>query len=379
MEINNNIVIGILGGGQLAKMSLLAAAELGFECAILENHSPSPAGKHTRFEFTGQIDDKDLFDRFIDASDVITLESEFIDPKYLRYIESRGKKVFPASVTLSLIQDKYIQKKSFSDAGVPVAKFSAVEDKVGYHSLSSVLGKKFVLKSRTMGYDGYGNALVTDQPSFEAGLEKLKSRNAELMAEEFVPFVKELAVMVVRTEHETVFYPVAETIQVNHICKEVRIPSGISEEQVAEVRRMVTSALDAISARGIFGFELFLLANGEILVNEAAPRPHNSGHYTIDGCVTSQFENHIRAVTGLPLGSAALIKPYVIMVNLLGKGSGPGYPADYKRPLGDPEVKLHIYGKEKSRKGRKMGHFTLAGDSGDIYQRAQIIEKETDI
>lgn len=370
------MVIGILGGGQLAKMSLLAAAEMGFECAILEKESSSPAGKHSRFEFKGQAGDQEALDRFIDVSDVVTLESEFIDPGYLVYIENRGKKVFPSSVTLSMIQDKYIQKKSFSEAGVPVSRFVAVESKDNYISLSSVLGEKFVLKSRTMGYDGYGNALVNDQESLIKGLEKLKSRNSELMAEEFVPFVKELAVMVVRTKRETVFYPVAETIQEHHICKEVRLPSGITTEQESAVREMVTKALDAIVGEGIFGFELFLLSDGTILVNETAPRPHNSGHFTIDACVTSQFENHIRAVAGLPLGSAELLKPYVIMVNLLGKRSGPGFPDNYTAALCEPDVKLHIYGKEESRPGRKMGHITMVGSAEDIYQRALTIEKE---
>lgn len=377
MEIKKrNLVIGILGGGQLAKMSLLAAAEMGFECAILEKESSSPAGKHSRFEFKGQAGDQEALDRFIDVSDVVTLESEFIDPGYLVYIENRGKKVFPSSVTLSMIQDKYIQKKSFSEAGVPVSRFVAVESKDNYISLSSVLGEKFVLKSRTMGYDGYGNALVNDQESLIKGLEKLKSRNSELMAEEFVPFVKELAVMVVRTKRETVFYPVAETIQEHHICKEVRLPSGITTEQESAIREMVTKALDAIAGEGIFGFELFLLSDGTILVNETAPRPHNSGHFTIDACVTSQFENHIRAVAGLPLGSAELLKPYVIMVNLLGKRSGPGFPDNYTAALCEPDVKLHIYGKEESRPGRKMGHITMVGSAEDIYQRALTIEKE---
>lgn len=380
MEIKNkNTVIGILGGGQLAKMSLLAAAELGFECAILEKIPASPAGKHTRYEFVGDVSDREVLDRFISASDVVTLESEFIDPQYLSYIESRGKRVYPSAASLSLIQDKYIQKKTFSQAGVPVPQFVSVGQPDDYHSLSSSLGEKFLLKSRTMGYDGYGNALVTDQASLANGLQKLKSRNALLMAEKFVPFEKELAVMVVRTKRETVFYPVAETIQEHHICKEVRLPSGISEEQISAVHEMVTKALDAIAGEGIFGFELFLLKDGSILVNEVAPRPHNSGHYSIDACVTSQFENHIRAVAGLPLGSAELIKPYAIMVNLLGKRSGPGFPADYGSPLGDPEVKLHIYGKEESRPGRKMGHITLTGNSDDIYNRAITIEKETDV
>ncbi|MBV6514276.1 MAG: N5-carboxyaminoimidazole ribonucleotide synthase [Ignavibacteriaceae bacterium] len=380
MEIKkNNLVIGILGGGQLAKMSLLAAAQLGFECAILEKQSASPAGKHTRFEFTGQVSDIQVLDSFIHASDVVTLESEFIDPAYLSYIESKGKKVFPSAATLSLIQDKYIQKTTFRDAGVPVAGFVQADGEPGYAQLSAILGEKFLLKSRTMGYDGYGNALVTDEESLIRGYQKLRSRNSSLMAEEYIPFVKELAVMVVRTGSETVFYPVAETIQEHHICKEVRLPSGITPGQESEVRDMVTRALDAIAGEGIFGFELFLLADGKILVNEVAPRPHNSGHYTIDACVTSQFENHIRAVAGLPLGSPELLKSHVIMVNLLGRRNGPGFPGNYQLPLHDKDVKLHVYGKEESRPGRKMGHITLTGSSDDIYQRASAIEKETDI
>ncbi|MFA7290018.1 MAG: 5-(carboxyamino)imidazole ribonucleotide synthase [Melioribacteraceae bacterium] len=357
--------IGILGGGQLARMSLIPAVRLGFDVAILEKSSNSPAGKLTKNEFVGWVDDKKVFNKFIDACDIFTLENEFIDYKYIKLIEEKGKKCVPSSKTISLIQDKLIQKKVFFDNKVPLANFTQINSQSNYKSISAILGKKFVVKSRKMGYDGYGNALVKNHADYSKALTKLKSRNSELYAESFVNFKKELAIIIVKSKNEIKTFPVVESIQKNHICKFVIAEADIPEKVKKEVINIAHNCIDAIEGEGIFGIEFFLTVDNKILVNEIAPRPHNTGHYTLDACVTSQFENHIRAVLSLPLGETFMLRPKAVMINILGKNNGSSEISNYKSILKQSDLHLHLYGKEESRIGRKMGHITAIGNSID--------------
>lgn len=369
--------IGILGGGQLARMSAYQAYKLGFDIAILEKIKNSPAGQLTHNEFVGWVNDKKLLKKFAEKSDVITLENEFIDYTSLEYLKNLGKKVFPSSKTISLIQDKFIQKKTLSKNKIPVPQFIEINSSTSYNFASEILGKKFVLKSRKMGYDGYGNYLVRNSSDFEKGKEKLRSRNSKLLAEEFIDFEMELAVMIARTKKEIKVYPVVQTIQKNHICHTVIAPASIEKNIVKKIKEIAISSVEAVRGFGIFGIEMFLTKNNKILLNEMAPRPHNSGHYSIEGTVTSQFENHIRSVLNLPLGSSDLVKPYAVMINLLGKKEDLGIVENYDEALQNENVHLHIYGKEKSRIGRKMGHITLIGDNLNfILNRAKQIEKK---
>lgn len=370
-------LIGILGGGQLARMSSFQAIRLGFDVAILEKTANSPAGVLTKNEFIGWVDDENVFNEFIDKSDIITLENEFIDFKYLEIIESSGKKVIPSSKTISLIQDKFIQKKTLSRKNIPVPEFVEIKSGTTYDELKKLLGSKFVIKSKKMGYDGYGNATVENHKQFSKSLARLSARHSEAYAEKFVKFRKELAVMVVRTKKEIKTYPVVETIQKNHICHTVIAPADISEKLKKLTLEISIEAVKAIYGYGIFGIELFLNEEDKILINEIAPRPHNSGHYTIEACTISQFENHIRAVQNLPLGDTNLVKPFAVMINLLGKRNDVGILQNYCEALSDKEVHLHIYGKEQSRVGRKMGHITLLGDDlSEVIRRAKKIEKK---
>lgn len=369
--------IGILGGGQLARMSAYQAYKLGFDIAILEKIKNSPAGQLTHNEFVGWVNDKKLLKKFAEKSDVITLENEFIDYTSLEYLKNLGKKVFPSSKTISLIQDKFIQKKTLSKNKIPVPQFIEITSSTNYNFASEILGKKFVLKSRKMGYDGYGNYLVRNSSDFEKGKEKLRSRNSKLLAEKFIDFEMELAVMIARTKKEIKVYPVVQTIQKNHICHTVIAPASIEKNIVKKIKEIAISSVEAVRGFGIFGIEMFLTKNNKILLNEMAPRPHNSGHYSIEGTVTSQFENHIRSVLNLPLGSSDLVKPYAVMINLLGKKEDLGIVENYDEALQNENVHLHIYGKEKSRIGRKMGHITLIGDNLNfILNRAKQIEKK---
>lgn len=361
----------------MAKMSTQAAVRLGFDVAILEKEKHSPAGQLTPNEFVGWVSDQSLLKQFAHTSDVITLENEFVDHHYLEILENLGKKVYPSSITIALIQDKLLQKETLAQHRIPVPRFVAVEKDHTFNEIASILGKPFVLKSRKMGYDGYGNALVKNEKEYTEGVERLSSRHSNLMAESFIHFSMELAVMVARTKNEIKVYPVVQTIQKNHICHTVIAPAQISKQLKKDAEEIAIESVKAVRGFGLFGIEMFLSDDKNIIVNEMAPRPHNSGHYTIEGCVTSQFENHIRAVMGLPLGSTEMAAKSAVMINLLGKHN-PQKPIDaYRTALRHPNMHLHVYGKSASRVGRKMGHITMLGNDGKrILKQALAIEKK---
>jgi 5-(carboxyamino)imidazole ribonucleotide synthase len=369
--------LGILGGGQLARMTAYAAFRLGMRVHIMERFAGSPAGQIAHREVVGDPSDHELLVRFASECSAVTLESEFINEEHLVWIEHAGLALYPGASSVALIQDKLVQKRTLLDAGVPVAPFEGVADPAAAERFGERYGYPFVLKSRRGGYDGYGNATIRSHEEIEAGWEKITKGDTsqELYCEAFVRFTKELAVMIARGRAgDLALYPVVETVQQNHICHYVTAPAAIDDAAREAVIDYGRRSVEAIGGVGIFGIELFLAEDGSVLVNEMAPRPHNSGHYTIEGCVTSQFENHIRAVMGWPLGSTALRAP-AAMANILGDHSGTGSVADYPAALANPSAHLHIYGKAESRKGRKMGHVTvLAGSVEEAL--AQAIEAE---
>ena len=364
--------LGILGGGQLARMTACAAFPLGVRVHIMERFPDSPAGSIAHKEVVGDPSDHELLRLFASECDVVTLESEFINESDLAVIEDAGSLLYPSSRSVGRIQDKLMQKRTLQEAGIPVAPFRGVSDGEDAKAFGEEFGYPFVLKSRRGGYDGYGNATIRSVGEIEAGWEKITGgelRN-ELYCEAFVPFTKELALMVTRGRNgEIARYPVVETVQKNHICHTVTAPARVSDEVVRLACDYAVGAIEAIEGVGVFGVELFVTADDRVLVNELAPRPHNSGHYTIEGCVTSQFENHIRAVMGWPLGRTDLRAPGVAMVNILGRGEESGAVADYAEVLRRPGLHLHIYGKRTSRKGRKMGHITVLADSPEEAER----------
>jgi 5-(carboxyamino)imidazole ribonucleotide synthase len=357
--------LGILGGGQLAKMLASAAYRLGINVSTIENHYNSPAGDMTQNEFGKGWENANELEQFIESSDIITLENEFIDPKYLHYI-SKTRKVFPSAETMELVQDKFIQKTTFKNAGLPVPVFeeiNSIEDLINFGKNN---GYPFVIKARKYGYDGYGNATVFNEENTIEAWNKFNNDQIQrtLFAESFVDFSKELAVIVARnTEGETEVYPCAETIQYRHICHEVIAPAEIDEVLLKEAKRIALNSVIAINGVGVFGVEMFLTRKHKIVINEIAPRPHNSGHYTIEACFTSQYENTIRAICGLPLGSSSLISPAACMVNLLGQRDGIGSPENISDLLRHSKIWLHLYNKKQSRIGRKMGHITAIGNN----------------
>jgi 5-(carboxyamino)imidazole ribonucleotide synthase len=358
--------LGILGGGQLARMTAYAAYRLGLRVHIMEKSPGSPAGQIAHRETVGDPSDHRLLVDFASRCDVVTLESEFINEDHLVEIERAGSKLYPSSGSVGKIQDKLLQKQTLEAAGIPVAPFAGIGEHGDAEAFGERHGYPFVLKARRGGYDGYGNATIKAPIGIGAGWQKITagSRSVELYAEEFVPFERELAVMVARgRDGGIVTYPLVETVQEHHICHLVSVPARVSESVAADALDYARRAVEAIDGVGIFGIELFVTADGSVVVNEMAPRPHNSGHYTIEGCVTSQFENHIRAIMGWPLGSTELRAPGVAMVNILGRTSESGAVGDFPAALVNPRAHLHIYGKSESRAGRKMGHVTVLAET----------------
>lgn len=362
-HIGKQLVLGILGGGQLAKMTLQAGLRMGLDVAIIENGANSPAGKMTKFDFGGGYKNQEELDKFIELVDVVTLENEFIDTHILEHIEKHIT-LAPSSKVMALVQDKFTQKETFSNVGIKTANFAKVDSIVDADNFALEYGFPFLIKTRRNGYDGYGNFTVRNSDDIIAAFDKFKKDNPEreLMAESFVNFSKELAVMVARNfSGETIVYPCVETIQENHICRKVIAPANIDASILATAKEIASKCIQTIDGVGVFGVEMFLTADGEILFNEIAPRPHNSGHYTIEGCKTSQFENQIRAVLDLPLGNVNMVRPSAVMINILGEKDGKGVFENIENTLKE-NVSLHLYGKAESRKGRKMGHLTAIGN-----------------
>lgn len=362
-------VVGILGGGQLARMTLQAATTLGLEVAVFEREVDSPAGRLTKHEISGPWESPALRRRFAALCDVITLESEFVDPLMLRALARLGTPVRPGAKTLAIVGDKFSQKEHLASGGaLPVASFRAVTSPSDVEQVAAEWGWPVVLKARRLAYDGYGNALLRGPEDVESAWARLRAPDRAVYVEAFVRFRHELAVMVARsTSGEMVTYPVVETVQGEsaQICRVVRAPAQIGVATAARAIELARRATEAIDAVGVVGVELFETCDGELLLNELAPRPHNSGHYTIEGCVTSQFENHLRAILGLPLGDPSLVAPAAVMVNVLGERAGRADSADLSSALAVPGAHVHIYGKRHSRPGRKMGHVTALGASLD--------------
>ncbi len=353
-------------------MTAEAARPLGLDIFVLEREAGSPAAQIVGSEREIVGDWRDASARAALASQVelITLENEFVDAAALQWLVERGTLVYPGPDCLSVIQDKLRQKAALARAGLPVPQFLAVGSPRAALEAGDRLGWPFVLKARHLGYDGHGNATVASPAEIAAAIAQLAGGAAplneaaplDLYAEEYVPFRGELAIMVARRRSGAVAtYPVVETVQRDHICHEVVAPARLPGAVARQAEAIAVAAVDAVAAVGVVGVELFWLADDRILVNELAPRPHNSGHYTIEACHTSQFANHLRAVLDWPLGATDLVAPAAAMVNLLGTRGGPAKPDGLAGAKAVAQAYVHLYGKREVRPGRKMGHVTALG------------------
>jgi 5-(carboxyamino)imidazole ribonucleotide synthase len=365
--------IAIVGGGQLAKMTALSALQLGCDVLVLERKPEGPAINLASHSFVGDWDNPDDLINLAEHADVVTLENEFVDANSLYQLEKAGHLLFPTAKSIGLVQDKFIQKQTLQEAGLPLSPFRIIESREDIIDVAKEFNWHLVIKTRRNGYDGKGNATVNNESEIGAAWDKLDGDNRTLYAEAFCPFVSELAIIITTSKNgEVAAYPLVESVQRDHICHIVRAPAPVSDEITAKATEIASHAVAAIGAIGSFGVEMFLTKDNDVIINELAPRVHNSGHYSIEACECSQFENHVRAVLGWPLGSTKMIKPAAVMVNLLGQGHGSGHPAGFNDALAMPGVHIHVYGKELSMPGRKMGHVTALGETlSEAEQAAQ--------
>jgi phosphoribosylaminoimidazole carboxylase len=354
--------IGILGGGQLGQMMAFDAQRMGMKVVVLDPDSNAPAGQVANQHIVGSFRDSQMIAELAQVCDVVTVEIEHVDTEALEALEKQGVKVQPSAKTIRLIQDKFAQKQHFAAKEIPVAPFVEVADEQVVYQAGEKLGFPFILKAKKLAYDGRGNAVVRTREDIPQAVKALGGQG--LYAEGWIPFTKELAVMITRGLDGTVVaHPVVETIQKDNICHVVIAPANISVKATQQAEKIALEAVSSLDSAGIFGVELFLIADDTVLLNEVAPRPHNSGHYTLEACKTSQFEQHIRAITGLPLGETDLRVPAAVMVNILGQETAEATQALVDKAVNIPGASLHWYGKSESRPQRKMGHVTVTGDS----------------
>lgn len=355
-------IIGIVGGGQLGRMLTLAAKPLGYDVVALDPSANCPAKQVGAKQIVGDLYDAKALKKLAKAADFLTIEIEHMNVAALETLEASGVAVNPSPATIRLIQDKYLQKVALNEAKIAVGPFVEVADQAAALQAFEQFGGKMLLKARNGAYDGRGNKLVQTATEVKKAFKDFAG--TPLYAEKFVPFVKELAVMIARsTDGQVAIYPIVETIHKRSICDQVLIPAETSTIVHKRALATVKKVASLLKGSGVFGIEMFLTADGQVLINEIAPRVHNSGHYTSEVCVTSQFEQHIRAVSGLPLGSCRMLVPAAAMVNILGERNGPTKLEGRARALAIPEVSLHWYGKSPTKIDRKMGHITAIGDT----------------
>lgn len=360
--MNSPIKIGIVGGGQLGKMLTIASKKMGFYVVVSDPTPFSPAGQVADKQIIGGYKDEKATYELAKEVDVVTIDAEFVNDRVLEIIEKSGKPIHPSPKTINIVKDKLKQKLFLQKNKIPTAKFISVVNKQDIERASKKFGYPVLLKARFDAYDGKGNFVIRNSKQIDRGLEKLKDR--KLYVEQYVSFEKELAVMVARsTKGEIVIYPVVETIHKNNICDTVIVPAPISDKAKKRAQRLAIKVMKHLKGAGVFGIEMFLVKGNNVFVNEIAPRVHNSGHYSIEACFTSQFEQHIRAITGLPLGSPDLIAKVSVMKNILGSKFGDGFPEGIEKALAIQGVSLHIYGKHEVRPQRKMGHITVIGNT----------------
>ncbi|MFC4449756.1 5-(carboxyamino)imidazole ribonucleotide synthase [Halorussus aquaticus] len=397
--------LGVVGGGQLGRMLAEAATPLGVEIVVLDPTPDCPASPVARDQIVGEFTDEEAVRELAARSDYLTYEIELADPDLLESVEAEyDVPVNPDPETLRTIQDKLVQNRTLAEAGVPVPEFRRVDDRADLEAALDEFGYPVMLKAREGGYDGRGNVPVEDESDVDEALAEIDAATdadgVHAVVEEFVDFEREVSVIGVEGTDESATFPLGENVHREEILRETVVPARTDDAVAERAREVAEDVLDLLSGRGVYGIEMFETsearsasnassaeqssadsraavprddgdeprADGEILVNEIAPRPHNSGHYTIEGALTSQFEQHARAVTGRPLGATDLRSP-VASANFLGGGEErrPAAHSGDDAILSHPGASLHWYGKHEVYPLRKMGHLTVVGgrDSRD--------------
>lgn len=393
------LCVGILGGGQLGRMMAEEARRLNIRTHILDPQQRSPAAQVGDLQVVGNFNHSETVHQFVDhvadvdgqqvGIDVLTMEIEHVDVKALAAFEQTSKiPIRPSAATIALIQDKYQQKVHMSKHNIALGPFTIIESIADIHTAAAKFGLPLMLKSRLNAYDGKGNAVLHTLDEIDAALKSLgqdsTSNKLMLYAEKMIDFTQELAVMVARSvSGECRSYVCVTTTQRDNICHTVIAPAQVPSAIAKQAEQLAVKAIESLTGAGIYGVEMFLCRDNTLLLNEIAPRPHNSGHFTIEACETSQFQQHLRCVAGLPLGSTAMCVGGAVMINLLGTGDSPldaelsWLPCQAAMHI--PGAHVHWYGKAGVRKGRKLGHINITGTSvNDALNRMQQWEAKTE-
>ncbi len=354
--------IGVLGGGQLGRMLAQAAARLGYRVHVFEPQADCPAGAVAHKEVNAPYEDLAALTAFAKECDVVTYEFENVPAAPLKAIEAVTP-LRPHWSVLETTQNRSREKRWLRDNGFPHARFAEVAGSGDLAAGIREVGVPCVVKTADFGYDGKGQLKVMTEADVPAALKRFAGQ--PVVIEQFVDFACEVSAVVARSPSAAVrVFPISENIHTNHILDFSIVPARVKPEVIAAAEKLARLIAEKINLAGVMGVELFVTRSGDVLVNELAPRTHNSGHWTIDACMTSQFEQQVRAICGLPLGAVTLLSP-VVMVNILGDAWVNGEPR-WDALLAQPNVRLHLYGKADPRPGRKMGHFTVTARDADM-------------
>ncbi|MGD6964367.1 5-(carboxyamino)imidazole ribonucleotide synthase [Fictibacillus phosphorivorans] len=359
--------LGILGGGQLGRMMALSAREMGLNVVVLEPGENSPCGQVADHQITTAYDDREGIKKLAEQSDVVTYEFENIDAESANWLEENAN-LPQGSRLLAVTQHRLKEKETLQKAGVPVAPYRPVTDLRSLQLAVAELGYPSVLKTCRGGYDGKGQFVIKQESDLEIAATLLE-KETDCVLEAWVAFEKEISVIITRSvSGEVKSFPIAENIHKENILHQTIAPARITNTTADQAKLLAGSIATELELVGTLAVEMFVAKDGTIYVNELAPRPHNSGHYTIEACETSQFDQHVRAVCNWPLGNTELIKP-AVMINILGE-----HHETVLREIGNlGEAKLHLYGKKEAKAKRKMGHITVLGDT--IEQALEKAEK----
>lgn len=365
--------LGMLGGGQLGRMFTIAARTMGYEVIVLDPDKSSPAGKLASEHLCADYQDQSALNSISSRCDAVTTEFENVPASTLEAL-AKTSPVRPGAQAVTITQDRIHEKTFLKENGFPTAPFAIIKSFEDLQQGIKTIGHPAILKVSRFGYDGKGQFGINSEPDIKPGWDALNAEACVL--EQRMPLDIEVSVVLARgLNGEVSTYPVAENIHEKGILEVSIVPARIDKElqnKVTEMAKQIARTLDYV---GVMAVEFFI-SHGELLVNEIAPRPHNSGHYTLDACVTDQFEQQVRAISGLVLGETTLLTP-VVMINMLGDIWHSGKAPKWQKLLDHPNVKLHLYGKHEARPGRKMGHFNvLSSDINDALTLAENLKQQ---
>jgi 5-(carboxyamino)imidazole ribonucleotide synthase len=378
-QIKPGATIGILGGGQLGRMIALSGRAMGYRFVTMDPTEDAPCGQAADRQIVAPYDDVDAAMQLAAVSDVISYEFENVDAQVAEVLESQAY-VPQGSRLLRITQNRIREKTAIQEMGIPVAPFRVVTSLTDLQTAVRELGLPAVMKTATGGYDGKGQWVLRREDELAEAYATLAKAGTELIVEQFVPFELELSVIAARNpDGELAVFPTAENVHQDNILHLTIVPARVSEEVRERAEKIARTIVDKLDVVGLLAIEMFLTADGQLYVNELAPRPHNSGHYTMEACVTSQFEQHVRAVCNLPLGTTELLSP-VVMVNILGEHLQPILDRVDELPR---SAKLHLYGKAESKEKRKMGHLNVLAPTVDealhLIEQLGVWRKKTEV